>query len=95
MAEKNFVDTVISVKRVTKVTKGGKRFSFSAVVVSGDQMGNVGIGKGKSRDASSAIAKATAQARKNLFSVAHRGTTIPYPVEGHHGATKVILRSSL
>lgn len=89
-----FVDTVVDVNRVTKVTKGGKRFSFSAFVVSGDQQGRVGIGIGKSREVSSAIAKATARARKNLFSVSLRGTTIPYPVTGKHGATTVVIRSA-
>ena len=70
MAEqKEFVDSVVSVNRVTKVTKGGKRFSFSAFVVSGDQKGRVGIGLGKSREVSSAIAKATMRARKNMITV--------------------------
>jgi len=92
MAE--FVDTVVSVRRVTKVTKGGKRFSFSAFVVSGDQQGRVGIGLGKSKEVSSAITKATTQARKNLIEVAVRGTTIPYDVTGRHGATQVIIRSA-
>jgi small subunit ribosomal protein S5 len=90
----SFVDTVVSVNRVTKVTKGGKRFSFSAFVVSGDQKGRVGIGLGKSREVSSAIAKATAQARKNLIEIALRGTTIAYPVTGKHGATSVVIRSA-
>ncbi len=90
--EKTFIDNVVSVNRVTKVTKGGKRFSFSAFVVSGDQEGTVGIGLGKSREVSSAIAKATAQARKNRFKIALRGTTLPYEVTGKHGATLVMLR---
>ena len=68
MAEqKEYIDSVVSVNRVTKVTKGGKRFSFSAFVVSGDQQGNVGIGLGKSKEVSSAIAKATMRARKNMI----------------------------
>lgn len=92
MAEKTFVDTVVSVNRVTKVTQGGKRFSFSAFVVSGDQEGNVGIGLGKSREVSSAIAKATALARKNLIKIALRGNTIPYEVTGNHCATRVVIR---
>lgn len=89
-----FVDTVVSVNRVTKVTKGGKRFSFAAFVVSGDQCGKVGIGLGKSREASSAIAKATARARKSMIEVALRGTTIPYNVAGRHGATNVVIHSA-
>lgn len=88
----DFVDTVVSVRRVTKVTKGGKRFSFSALVVSGDRQGNVGIALGKSREVSSAIAKATVRARKDLITIPLRGTTIPYDVTGQHGASKVIIR---
>ena len=89
-----FVDNVINVRRVTKVTKGGKRFSFSALVVSGDQQGKVGIALGKSREVSSAIAKATSKARKRMIEVPLRGTTIPYDVDGKHGASKVVIRSA-
>lgn len=92
--ESPFVDHVVSVRRVTKVTKGGKRFSFSAFVVSGDKQGRIGIGLGKSREVSSAISKATARARKTMFAVPLRGTTIPYTVEGKHGGCKVIVRSA-
>ena len=92
--EKEFVDTVVSVRRVTKVTKGGKRFSFSAFVVSGDQQGNIGIALGKSKEVSSAIAKAMTKARKNMIAVPLRNATIPYDVVGKHGASKVILRSA-
>jgi len=88
----NFVDYVVHVARVTKVTKGGKTFSFSALVVSGDQQGNVGIGLGKSREVSLAIAKATNQARKNVITITLRGTTVPYDVKGRHGASKVVIR---
>ncbi len=90
----DFVDVVVNVNRVTKVTKGGKRFSFAAFVVSGDKKGRVGIALGKSREVSTAIAKATRSARKNMFPVALRGTTIPYGVEGRHGASHVVLRSA-
>lgn len=89
-----FVDFVINVNRVTKVTKGGKRFSFAAFVVSGDRHGRIGIALGKSREVSSAIAKATTKARRSLIEVATRGTTIPYGVCGHHGACKVVLRAA-
>ena len=92
MAETTFIDVVVSVRRVTKVTKGGKRFSFSAFVVSGDGKGHVGIGVGKSRDASAAIAKATSQARKSMFEVALRGSTLPYEVSGRHGSSAVVIR---
>lgn len=88
----NFVDYVIHVARVTKVTKGGKTFSFSALVVSGDQQGHVGVGLGKSREVSLAIAKATNQARKNLINITLRGTTVPYDVRGQHGASRVVIR---
>lgn len=94
MEQKDFVDSVVSVNRVTKVTKGGKRFSFSAFVVSGDQKGRIGIGLGKSREVSSAIAKATMRARKNMISVPLRETTIPYNVQGKHGATRVVINSA-
>ena len=94
MSEMQFVDTVVSVRRVTKVTKGGKRFSFSAFVVSGDQKGNVGFGQGKGREVSSAISKATALARKNMVTIALRDVTLPYDVHGQHGATRVLLRSA-
>jgi small subunit ribosomal protein S5 len=88
----NFVDFVVHVARVTKVTKGGKTFSFSALVVSGNEAGEVGLGLGKSREVSLAIAKATNQARKNLIKIALRGTTIPYDVQGQHGASRVVIR---
>jgi len=90
----NFTDHVISVRRVTKVTKGGKRFSFSALVVSGDKKGRVGIALGKSREVSSAISKATNKARRRLIEVPLRGNTIPYDVKGKHGASKVVIRSA-
>jgi small subunit ribosomal protein S5 len=95
MAEtKEFVDNVVSVNRVTKVTKGGKTFSFSAFVVTGDQKGRVGIGLGKSREVSAAIAKATLRARKNMITVPLRDATIPYNVRGKHGATRVHINSA-
>lgn len=89
-----FVDHVVNVRRVTKVTKGGKRFSFSALVVTGDQKGQVGIALGKSREVSQAITKATNRARKNMTAVALRGDTIPYDVIGTHGACKVVIRAA-
>lgn len=92
MAEKTFVDTVVNVRRVTKVTKGGKQFSFAALVVTGDKEGNVGVALGKSREVSSAIAKATNRARKYLITVPMRGTTVPYAIKGRHGAAQVVIR---
>jgi small subunit ribosomal protein S5 len=92
LTKESFVDHVVSVRRVTKVTKGGKRFSFSAFVVSGDQKGRVGIAIGKSKEVSLAIAKATSRARKDMITVAMRGTTLPYEAKGRHGACLVIIR---
>ncbi len=89
---REFFDYVVSVKRVTKVTKGGKRFQFSAFVVSGNANGMVGIGKGKGRDVSAAVAKATARARKRLFTIGLREKTLTYDVRGSHGASLVLLQ---
>lgn len=90
--EDNFVDHVVSLRRVTKVTKGGKRFSFSAFVISGNKEGSVGLGLGKSREASLAIAKATTSARKNMIIFDLRDKTVPFEVFGKHGASKVVIR---
>jgi|SRR5690606_6573601 len=87
-----FIDHVVSLRRVTKVTKGGKRFSFVAFVISGDRQGLVGLGLGKSREVSMAIAKATNKARKKMISVSRRGSTIPYEALGQHGASRVMVR---
>jgi len=90
----NFLDVVVDVRRVTKVTRGGKRFSFSAFVVSGDKTGRVGFAIGKSRDVSAAIGKATAKAHKRLVEFPLRGRTIAYPVKGRFGSAEVILCSA-
>ena len=90
--DSGFVDHVVSLRRVTKVTKGGKRFSFAAFVISGDKQGKVGLGLGKSREVSMAIAKATNRARKRMIEVARRGSTVPYESLGRHGATRVVVR---
>lgn len=90
--DSGFVDHVVSLRRVTKVTKGGKRFSFAAFVISGDKQGKVGLGLGKSREVSMAIAKATNRARKRMIEVARRGSTVPYGSLGRHGATRVVVR---
>lgn len=88
----HFIDHVIGIRRVTKVTKGGKRFAFSAFVVSGDGKGSVGFALGKSREVSLAIAKATNRARKDMISIPLRDATLPYAVVGYHGACKVVVR---
>ena len=90
--EKSFVDAVVSVRRVTKVTKGGKRFSFSALVVTGDQQGRVGFALGKGNEVRQAIDKASVRARKKMFELPLRDTTLPFEVQGKHGATRVVLR---
>ncbi len=90
--DSGFVDHVVSLRRVTKVTKGGKRFTFAAFVISGDKQGKVGLGLGKSREVSMAIAKATNRARKRMIEVARRGSTIPYEALGKHGASRVVVR---
>lgn len=89
-----WVDYVVNVNRVTKVTKGGKRFSFSALVITGNQEGKIGLGLGKSKEVSLAIAKATNKARKNTFAIPLRGATIPYNIEGHHGSSRVVIRAA-
>lgn len=90
--DNSFIDYVVQVNRVTKVTKGGKRFSFSALVVTGDRQGNIGIALGKSREVAAAIPKATIRARKQMIGVSLRGKTIPYGVVGTHGASRVEIR---
>ena len=87
-----FADHVISVRRVTKVTKGGKRFAFSAFVVTGNKQGKVGFGLGKGREVAQAITKATNHARKRLVTIDLRDGTISYDVRGQHGSSFVILR---
>ena len=85
-------DRVVHINRVTKVVKGGKNFSFSALVVVGDGKGRVGVGKGKAAEAPVAIKKAVERAKKNMVTVALKGDTIPHQVFGHYGAGKVLLR---
>jgi small subunit ribosomal protein S5 len=89
-----YSEAVLNVRRVAKVIKGGRRFAFSALVVIGDKKGNIGIALGKSREVSSAIAKALRKARKTMFAIPLYKTTIPYSVEGRHGSSRVIIRSA-
>lgn len=90
----DFAESVLSVRRVAKVIKGGRRFSFSALVVVGDRKGHVGVALGKSRDVSAAISKALRRARKHMIEVPLYKTTIPYTVEGKHSASKVLIKSA-
>jgi small subunit ribosomal protein S5 len=89
------VDKLVSINRVAKVVKGGKRFGFAALVVVGDQNGQVGFGHGKAREVPEAIRKATEAAKKNLTKVPLReGRTLHHDIAGRHGAGKVYLRSA-
>lgn len=89
-----FFEAVLNVRRVAKVIKGGRRFAFSALVVVGDRKGKVGFALGKSRDVSSAIAKALKRARKNMIEIPLFKTTLPFTVQAKHSASKVLLRTA-
>ena len=88
----NLKDQVVSINRVTKVVKGGKNMSFSALVVVGDENGVVGYGNGKAKEVPQAIRKALECAKKNLIKIPIRGATIPHLVVGHFCSGKVLLK---
>ena len=90
--ESEFEDKVIHINRCAKVVKGGRRFSFAAIVVVGDKKGNVGVGLGKAGEVPEAIKKAGKQAKKNLFKIPLEGNTIPHEIIGHFGASKVLMK---
>jgi len=91
--ENEVIDRLVHLNRVAKVVKGGRRFSFSALVVAGDQNGRVGAGLGKANEVPEAIRKGVEQAKKNMFEVPLvDGGTVPHEVTGHAGAGRVFLR---
>lgn len=85
-------DTVVSINRVTKVVKGGKNLSFSALVIVGDNNGHVGFGVGKAKEVPSAIKKGIEAAKKSLIQVPLKGTTVPHQVTGRFGAGRVLMK---
>ncbi|ELL44433.1 30S ribosomal protein S5 [Spiroplasma melliferum] len=90
--ENMFEEKVVTIRRVTKVTKGGRHFRFAAVVVIGDKKGRVGFGTGKANEVPDAIKKAIKEAKKQLVKVPLVGTTVPHEVIGHFGAGKVLIK---
>jgi len=90
--DKDLTDKVIFINRVAKVVKGGRRFSFSALVVVGDKAGKIGLGTGKANEVPEAIRKAVASAKKKMIKIFVQDTTIPYEVVGDFGAGKVLMK---
>ncbi len=89
--ERPFEDTVVKIYRCSKVIKGGRRFSFAALVVVGDRAGNVGVGYGKANEVPASVEKGIKNARKSLNEIALLGRTIPHPIQGRYRSTKINL----
>jgi small subunit ribosomal protein S5 len=90
--EQGYVEKIVSINRVAKVVKGGRRFSFSALAIVGDGAGKVGFAVGKAKEVPDALRKATEKARKHMIDVPMEGKTIPHEVTGNFGAGKVFFK---